>query len=74
MQFAGQISGVQLGFSLATLFDPQSQADSPVLTVFFNLMTLLIFLQLNVHHWILRGAGAELRIPAGGHRGGLRNC
>jgi flagellar biosynthetic protein FliR len=55
MQFAGQISGVQLGLSLATLFDPQSQAESTALPVFFNLITLLVYLQLNVHHWVLRG-------------------
>jgi len=54
MQFAGQFSGIQLGLSLATLFDPQSQADSTALSVFYNLVTLLIFLQLNVHHWLLR--------------------
>ena len=53
-QFAGQFAGIQLGLSLATLFDPQSNADSPALSVFFNLITLLIFLQLNIHHWILR--------------------
>jgi flagellar biosynthetic protein FliR len=55
MQFAGQISGIQLGLSLATLFDPQSEAESTALPVFFNLITLLLFLQLNVHHWVLRG-------------------
>jgi len=54
MQFAGQLSGIQLGLSLATLFDPQSNADSPALSVFYNLMTLLLFLQMDIHHWILR--------------------
>ncbi len=34
MQFAGQLSGIQLGLSLATLFDPQSNADSPALSPF----------------------------------------
>jgi flagellar biosynthetic protein FliR len=54
MQFAGVICGTQLGLSLATLFDPQSNAESTALPVFFNLITLLIFLQLDVHHWVLR--------------------
>jgi flagellar biosynthesis protein FliR len=54
VQFAGQFSGIQLGLSLATLFDPQSDADSPVLAVLYNLIALLIFLQLDVHHWVLR--------------------
>jgi flagellar biosynthesis protein FliR len=54
LQFAGQLSGIQLGLSLATLFDPQSNADSPALAVFYNLMALLLFLQLDIHHWMLR--------------------
>jgi len=54
MQFAGQMSGIQLGISLGTLFDPQSNADSPALSVFYNLIALQIFLQLDIHHWILR--------------------
>jgi flagellar biosynthesis protein FliR len=55
LQFAGQMSGIQMGLSVATLFDPQSEADSTVLPVFYNIITLLIFLQLDVHHWVLRG-------------------
>ena len=51
---AGQILGVQMGYSLATLFDPQTQADTPVLAEFHRLAALLIFLQLDVHHWLLR--------------------
>jgi len=67
MQFAGQLSGIQLGLSLATLFDPQSQADSTALSVFYNLVTLLLFLQLNVHHWLLRALDRSfVYLPAGG--------
>lgn len=54
IQFAGQLCGIQLGLSLATLFDPQSNADSTAMPVFFNLLTLFMFLQLDVHHWLLR--------------------
>lgn len=66
MQFAGQLSGIQLGLSLATLFDPQSEADSPALSVFYNLITLLIFLQLDIHHWVLRALSRSFDyLPAG---------
>jgi flagellar biosynthesis protein FliR len=51
---AGQILGLQMGYSLATLFDPQTQADTPVLAQFHQLAALLIFLALDVHHWLLR--------------------
>ncbi len=63
---AGQILGVQMGYSLATLFDPQTNADTPVLAEFHNLAALLIFLQLNVHHWLLRAVVSSFAyLPAG---------
>lgn len=51
---AGQILGVQIGYSLANVFDPQTQADTPVLSEFHQMAALLIFLELDVHHWLLR--------------------
>ena len=63
---AGQILGVQMGYSLATLFDPQTNADTPVLAEFHRLAALLIFLQLDVHHWLLRAVVASFAyLPAG---------
>lgn len=69
VQFAGQICGVQTGFSLVTLLDPQTAADSPSLAVFTQLMALVAFLNLNVHHWLLRGVAASFAyLPPGGLR------
>ena len=63
---AGQILGVQMGYSLATLFDPQTQADTPVLGEFYRLASLLIYLQLDVHHWLLRAVVSSFAyLPAG---------
>ena len=63
---AGQLLGVQMGYSLATLFDPNTQADTPVLAQFHQLAALLIFLQLDVHHWLLRAIAASFAyLPAG---------
>jgi flagellar biosynthesis protein FliR len=65
-QMAGQILGVQMGYSLATLFDPTTQADTPVLAEFHRLGALLIFLQLDVHHWLLRAVVRSFAyLPAG---------
>jgi len=73
-QAAGQFIGTQAGFSLVTLLDPQSQADSPVLAVFAQLTVLLIFLALDVHHWILRGLAASfIYLPPGRAVLGLRS-
>jgi flagellar biosynthetic protein FliR len=65
-QFAGQILGMQMGFSLATMIDPQSQADSAVLSVFYQTIVLLIFFALDVHHWVLRALVSSFYyLPAG---------
>jgi flagellar biosynthesis protein FliR len=65
-QMAGQILGVQAGFSLVTILDPQTQADTPVISTFIQLITLVIFLQLNVHHWLLRGLASSFAyLPPG---------
>jgi len=55
-QIAGQVCGVQMGYSLASLINPDnSQADSAVLSTFYELIVLLLFIQLSVPHWLLRG-------------------
>ena len=54
-QLAGQVCGVQMGFALASIINPDSQADSAVLSTFYELIVLLLFIQLSVPHWLLRG-------------------
>jgi flagellar biosynthetic protein FliR len=64
---AGQILGVQIGYSLASVFDPQTQSDTPVLSEFHRMAALLIFLQLDVHHWLLRALVRSFAyLPPGG--------
>ena len=67
---AGQILGVQIGYSLANVFDPQTQADTPVLSEFHQMAALLIFLQLDVHHWLLRALVRSFAyLPPGARHG-----
>lgn len=66
VQMAGTISGFQLSFSLVNVIDPQTNIDTPVLANLHQLCMLLIFLQLNVHHWVLRAVEASFeRVPPG---------
>jgi flagellar biosynthetic protein FliR len=53
-QIAGQMLSIQMGYSLVNILDPTSQVESTVIAFFHSSMALLIFLSLNVHHWILR--------------------
>jgi flagellar biosynthetic protein FliR len=65
-QLAGQLAGAQLGFSLAAIIDPQTNIETPVLAIFYQMIALLIFLQLNVHHWFLRAVVKSFTyFPAG---------
>jgi flagellar biosynthesis protein FliR len=54
-QLAGQICGTQMGYSLASVLNPDSQADSTVLSTLYQLTVLLLFIQLSVPQWLLRG-------------------
>jgi flagellar biosynthetic protein FliR len=67
-QVAGQVCGVQMGFSLASVVNPDnSQADSAVLSTFFELVLLLLFIQLSVPHWLLRGLARSFEYMPPGH-------
>jgi flagellar biosynthetic protein FliR len=66
-QFAGQVLGMQMGFSLVTMLDPQTQADSAVLSVFYQTIVLLIFFTLDVHHWVLRTLVSSFYYLPAGH-------
>ena len=66
MQVAGQLLGFQLGFSLVNIIDPQTQVDTPLLAIFTQLLTMLVFLQLEIHHWLLRGLASSFEyLPMG---------
>ncbi len=65
-RLAGNVMGFQLGYSLVNIIDPQSQVDTPVLSVFSYTLVILIFLQLNVHHWVLRGLAHSYDVVAPG--------
>lgn len=65
-QLAGHYAGLQVGFSLVNVIDPQTQVETPVLATLHQLLVLLIFLQLNVHHWLLRGVSRSFEyLPTG---------
>jgi flagellar biosynthetic protein FliR len=46
---AGELIGLQMGLSFAVFYDPQSAAQSAVMSEFLGLLTTLIFLAMNGH-------------------------
>lgn len=65
-RLAGHMMGFQLGYSLVNIIDPQTSVDTPVLSVFIYTMAMLLFLQFNVHHWMLRGLAHSYDVVAPG--------
>lgn len=57
VQLTGQILGVQMGYSLVNILDPQTQVDTTVVAVFYQSIVLLLFLRMDVHYWLLRAIG-----------------
>ena len=56
VQLAGQVMSIQMGYSLVSILDPQTQAESTVVALFHQTIAMLIFLSMNVHHALLRVA------------------
>jgi len=66
VQLAGQILGVQMGYSLVNILDPQSQVDTTVVALFYQSMLMLLFLRMDVHYWLLRAVGnSYVYLPPG---------
>jgi flagellar biosynthesis protein FliR len=55
VEFCGQLVGTQIGLSMASLFDPNTQANVPTMAMFQGALATLVYLALGVHHVFLRG-------------------
>lgn len=49
VEMAGEIAGLTMGFGFATFFDPQTRARTSAIAQFLALLTLMLFLALNIH-------------------------
>jgi flagellar biosynthetic protein FliR len=54
LQLAGQVIGFQMGFAVINVIDPQTQVESPVMSILQNLVGILVFLCINAHHWFIQ--------------------
>jgi len=65
-QMAGQVLSVQMGYSLVNILDPSTQVESTVVAFLHQSIAMLIFLGLDVHHWILRAVAHSFEyLPPG---------
>lgn len=67
VQFAGQLVGLQMGYGIVNVIDPQSSEQVSIIGQFLNLLALLGLLTLNGHHMILTGLVKSFTaVPLGG--------
>ena len=65
-QLSGQVLGVQMGYSLVNILDPHTQVDTTVVALFYQSIVMLLFLQMDVHYWLLKAVGNSYRyVPPG---------
>jgi len=54
IQLAGQLIGFQMGFAIANVIDPITSSQASIISMFMNIIAMLMFLTVNAHHWFLR--------------------
>ncbi len=67
VQLGGQMAGLQIGFGMANLVDPGTEAGTGVVAQWQQLAALSAFLVLDVHHVLLRAVLESFRVAPVGH-------
>ena len=66
VEFAGHLSGHQMGLTYAATVDPSSGARHTVVTTMFNMLAVLTLFSIDGHHTILRALAASYNgLPVG---------
>lgn len=66
VEFCGQIIGMQMGFTVSSLLDPALGTQVSVISVLQNLLAVLIFMTLGMHHVFIRAIFESYRlVPLG---------
>jgi flagellar biosynthetic protein FliR len=64
--FGGRLLDLQVGFGVASLIDPNTRGQAPLLGTLLNLVAIAVFFAANGHHIVIRGLAQSLdRVPPG---------
>ncbi len=64
LQMAGHLVGTMLCFAMASIVDPVTQSDNPILGVLFTWLGLMVFLAFNGHHLILMAMARSFEVES----------
>jgi len=53
VELAGQLVGFQMGFGIVNVIDPQTSTQVSIIAHFQNIITMLLFLAFNAHHYFI---------------------
>jgi flagellar biosynthesis protein FliR len=66
VEMAGNFISQQIGLAMATIADPASGQSTTAISVFLSMLTLLLFLAVDGHHWFIAAVGGSYRhVPLG---------
>lgn len=66
VRFAGDVLDIQVGISQATSLDPTGDVQTSVISRTYHFFAIIVFLQLNGHHWLLAGLARSYEfVPVG---------
>jgi flagellar biosynthesis protein FliR len=64
--FGGRLLDLQVGFGVASLIDPTTRGQAPLLGTLLNLVAIAVFFAADGHHMLVRGLAQSLdRVPPG---------
>ena len=67
VRVAGELIGTEMAFNMASIVDPSTGVQSPLVTQVYEIFFFLSLLAVNGHHWLLRALGSSFeRAPIGG--------
>jgi len=65
-RLAGTAANIQMSLGAAQLFDPMAGEQAPFVGQLYHMVALLVFLQINGHHWLISAVAASYaHIPLG---------
>lgn len=62
VQFAGDLIGLQMGFGIVNVIDPNSDAQVPLVGQYQTILATLIFLAMDGHHMVLSAISSSIQI------------
>ena len=62
VKFAGEVLGVQMGLSLADVYDPGTGGRSSAVSTFYYLMAVMLFFAVDAHHTVIMALVESCRL------------